>query len=198
VFQRAEKLLAPPQGVQLSLEQSILTAKGEAGHAWINAFNTRAKAIPGIDAADGSALVNTDRTALLTALKALTSMKIYFENDSTEIVPGQEDRLNRMIDTIRRLNRQMSILNLSVPVTIVGHADSSGTDKYNLKLSRERAEKIYGFVKSRGLSYGFISTVGVGNQVRLKEETGEEDRQFNRAVSFRAIMPSHNDNGAAP
>ncbi|MCG8618996.1 MAG: OmpA family protein, partial [Desulfobacterales bacterium] len=198
VFQRTEKLLAPPTGVVLSLEQNTLTAKGEADFAWINTFKTRATAIPGIDAADGSALVNTDRTALLTALNTLTSLKIYFENDSAEMIPGQEDNLNRMIDTIRRLNRQMTILNLSVPVTIVGHADSSGTEKYNLKLSRERAEKIYGFVKSRGLSYGFISTLGVGNQVRLKEETGEEDRQFNRAVSFRAEIPSQNDSGATP
>ncbi|HCY84153.1 MAG TPA: hypothetical protein DHV36_03355, partial [Desulfobacteraceae bacterium] len=192
VFQRAQTLLNPPPGVTLSLDRNTLIAKGKADQAWIDTFDIRATAIPGIDAANGDTLVNTDRIALSTAVNTLTALKIYFENNSTELIPGQTQKLSRLIETIRDVNRLMVILNLSVQITIVGHTDSSGTEKYNMKLSRERAETIYAFVKSRSMSYGFINTLGVGTQVRLKEETREEDRQFNRAVSFRANVLSAN------
>jgi OOP family OmpA-OmpF porin len=193
VFQRAKKILAPPQGLTLTLDQNIIFAGGEASQRWIDTFKTRAVSIPGVDAYDLENVVNTDRVALVKAMKGMEATKIYFENDSTDFLEDQEDTLAEAGKTALEIQRRMSILDTRVLITVVGHTDSSGTEKYNLKLSRERAEKVGAVFIGQGINPEFLATRGVGTKIRFKEETQEEDRQFNRAVTFKAQFLSSSE-----
>ncbi len=195
IFQRAQKILAPPSAISLTLDQNTIVARGEASQKWINIFQNRAVSIPGIDSLDLDDVVNTNRIALNRAMKSLGTLKVYFENDSTDLVEGQDEILAKGGDTILAIQRQMAIVNTPVLITILGHTDSSGTESYNLKLSRERAEKIQAIFIDQGVKSGSIVTTGVGTKIRFKEEAQSEDRQFNRAVTFKAkiLSSTHGD-----
>ncbi|MCG8634898.1 MAG: OmpA family protein [Desulfobacterales bacterium] len=190
VFQRAEKILNPPSAVTLAFDRNIIIARGQASQKWIEAFVSRAVSIPGVDGYDMEGVVNTDHTALVKAMKNLAAVRVYFENDSTGFLEGQEGVLERGAGAALEIQRRMATLDTEVLITIVGHTDTSGTENYNLKLSRERAEKVSRIFIGQGMDPRFIKTRGVGTKIRFKEEAQYEDRQFNRAVTFKAEFKS--------
>lgn len=195
VFQRAQKILAPPPDITLTFDRNMIIARGKATQAWIERFQHRAAAIPGVDGYDVSGIVNLDALALDRAMKRLEVLKIYFEHNRVELVAGQDDALAAGLETIREIEQGMDRVGTPVRVTIRGHTDSSGAEPYNLKLSRARAEKIHGMFVEKGVSPGLMSVAGVGTRVRLKEESGQEDRRFNRAVTFKTayVSSTHGD-----
>lgn len=55
-------------------------------------------------------------------------------------------------------------------VEIIGHTDQIGTQRYNLKLSKQRAESVKLFLVSKGISESIITTTGMGETQLLCEE----------------------------
>lgn len=71
-------------------------------------------------------------------------------------------------------------------IIIAGHTDARGDEKYNLSLSKRRADAVKGYLVSKqGLSAGRIETVGYGKSRPLTTGTTEEDMQMNRRVEVR-------------
>jgi len=186
VLQRATKILAPPDSVTLTLDNDTLSARGKAGHHWIKSFGNQTMAIPGITGYDASQMVDLDMQGLVRGVADLEKIKIYFEYNSTDLVAGQETTLARAVETIRTINRLTAVTGRVIPITILGHTDSSGTADYNLKLSRDRADKILALCVAKGIDPGSLKAAGVAAKLILKPETQEEDRQYNRAVTFEA------------
>lgn len=184
ILQRAYKILAPPASITLTLEHNIISAKGKASQDWIDTFQNKALSIPGINGQNDKHIVNTDRAALIWATKRLGILKIYFKNNSTDLVEGQEIGLSKLIKTIEEIHRKMIRLNTPVQITIMGHTDTSGTEEYNQKLSQDRAQKILAYIIAKGIDSKYLESTGVATKILLKQETQLEDRQFNRAVTF--------------
>jgi outer membrane protein OmpA-like peptidoglycan-associated protein len=70
-------------------------------------------------------------------------------------------------------------------ITVEGFADPAGTQRYNLDLSRRRAEAVRAYLVGKGMNDVNLATVGYGktrliNQSK-KDETGAE---LNRRVTF--------------
>ena len=63
---------------------------------------------------------------------------------------------------------------------IEGHTDSSGSDAYNLALSRRRAESVYDFLVLRGAPVERLSAEGYGEMRPLPGTTPSDPR--NRRV----------------
>ena len=72
-------------------------------------------------------------------------------------------------------------------VEVVGRGDSLGTEGINRPLSRQRAERVLAALRAQGIGSANIATVGVGSEKPLREEKTEEDKQYNRSVSFRVV-----------
>lgn len=185
ILRRSQQILVPPPGVDLSFEQGRLQARGEAAQAWIRGAALRAAAIPGIAEVDFSGVANRDAKALDQAVAELMAQRLYFENNSTDLSPGQEQNIHRIRGLLGEIHKGVGITGKKIQVTIMGHTDSSGSETYNLMLSRERAGKIQDLVFPKDQPYAFINTTGVGTKIILKEEADEEDRRFNRAVTFQ-------------
>lgn len=113
------------------------------------------------------------------------TLKIYFQNNSTRFIDGQEDTFSLIIDTIQQIEKIQSKLKNPFQITILGHTDSSGTEKLNLKLSRNRAEKILNHLIVSGINPAFLNISGIGPNIPLIKENDDKDRQLNRAVSFK-------------
>lgn len=74
------------------------------------------------------------------------------------------------------------ILNTDNDLQINGHADERGTDKYNLKLSKRRAESVYKYLVAQGVNKKRLSTKALGESEKV---IGSHDK--NRRVEFEVV-----------
>lgn len=70
---------------------------------------------------------------------------------------------------------------------ISGHTDNTGTDEYNLELSKKRAAAVYNFLISQGISKDRISYEYFGASKPLMDNDSEDHRAQNRRVEFEII-----------
>jgi peptidoglycan-associated lipoprotein len=68
----------------------------------------------------------------------------------------------------------------SIRITIEGHCDERGSEKYNLALGDRRAGSAKDFLVSQGIDAGRIDTISYGEEQNFCEEHNEECWQLNR------------------
>jgi outer membrane protein OmpA-like peptidoglycan-associated protein len=67
---------------------------------------------------------------------------------------------------------------------LVGHTDSTGTDTYNLDLSRRRAAAVASYLEAHGVSPTRVQTAGRGEAEPIAPNATDEGRQENRRVEI--------------
>jgi outer membrane protein OmpA-like peptidoglycan-associated protein len=110
------------------------------------------------------------------APKAL-SLPVQFKFDSADILPQARAQLDALAEGIR-------LLPASQRVIVEGHTDSTGSDAYNLQLSKRRAlaVKMY-LVSVHGIDESRLRAEGYGKYRPLSEENPYAAE--NRRVQFR-------------
>ena len=72
---------------------------------------------------------------------------------------------------------------------VVGHTDKKGSDAYNLKLSRERAQTVVKALEARGVSADQLKSKGVGKaEATVAETASDAEREKDRKVEVKAIV----------
>lgn len=101
--------------------------------------------------------------SLRTALKSprgatplTTRFVVYFDLDAAMVVPGAESEITRAAEAARRSGAAM--------VRVTGHADRSGSDSHNMKLSRTRAREVVRALRRLGLPDIGIATQAYGEE----------------------------------
>ena len=72
----------------------------------------------------------------------------------------------------------------TMEVSIEGHTDSQGTDKFNLKLSRDRAASVKKYLIKKGVDAARMVTQGFGESVPIADNRTAAGRAENRRVEF--------------
>ena len=124
-----------------------------------------------------------DGTGILVNLPDVT-----FAVDSTTISPSFRAALDGVAGSLQKYPNSL--------VDVMGHTDSTGSDSYNLDLSRRRAESVANYLVSRGTSRARIATIGYGEQYPVADNTTEQGRALNRRVEIR-ITPISQEEAAA-
>lgn len=109
--------------------------------------------------------------------------EVLFASDQTEILPTGRDRLVTLADVLRDSGDQVAI--------IEGHTDSRGSDDYNIRLSRRRAEAVRDFLVSQGVPIARLRAVGRGEAMPIASNDSPEGRANNRRVEIhlRPLVP---------
>jgi outer membrane protein OmpA-like peptidoglycan-associated protein len=76
-------------------------------------------------------------------------------------------------------------------ITIEGHTDSTGSAKYNQKLSESRANSVKQALLSRGIAAHRINTEGFGQTRPTASNTDASGRQLNRRVEIILLNDPH-------
>ncbi|PZQ01548.1 MAG: cell envelope biogenesis protein OmpA [Variovorax paradoxus] len=105
--------------------------------------------------------------------------RMLFDSDSD--VLGTEGQA-----TADRLGRQLAQLEIT-RVRIEGHADSTGSQAYNLALSLRRAQAVERAMVAAGLRDADIQTLGLGKTAPVNDNRTPEQRQQNRRVAI--VLP---------
>lgn len=69
-------------------------------------------------------------------------------------------------------------------IRIEGHADATGPDDYNLKLSRERANAVGDYLKTQRITSGRLDEIGYGEEQPIADNSTESGRSKNRRVDI--------------
>ncbi len=183
VLKRATALLQPPASATLSAQNGVLHVAGYASSGWQKIMKERAPLIAGISAVDDEDLQNENSPARLKS--TVESTDILFDLAQAEINPRQQTSLTEAARLIQRLLQTPQAMPAGSVVELVGHADSSGAEATNVLLSQERATNTMRALVRLGVPWKSLRASGVGMSSPLRPETDEQNRQYNRSVSFR-------------
>ncbi len=115
--------------------------------------------------------------------------EVTFAVDSTTISPQMREVLGRVAESMIQYPNSL--------IDVMGHTDSTGSDSYNLDLSRRRAEAVTNFLVSRGVARSRIESIGYGEQYPVADNTTEAGRAQNRRVEIRITPVTEQDVRAA-
>ncbi len=114
---------------------------------------------------------------------------VTFAFDSTTISPSFRAALDEVAASLQKYPNSL--------VDVMGHTDSTGSDSYNLDLSRRRAEAVAAHLMSRGVSRARIATIGYGEQYPRADNSTEQGRALNRRVEIRITPVTQEEVNAA-
>ena len=102
---------------------------------------------------------------------------VFFDFDRANIRPDAAEVLRRVVSSYRQLNANQ--------VQLVGHADRSGPNAYNQRLSERRAAAVKTFLTRQGVPSRNISAIGRGEtDPRVPTPDGVREQE-NRRVEIR-------------
>ena len=109
---------------------------------------------------------------------------VFFAFDRSELEPEARDVLQRNSDWIKQ--------NPGVMIEIEGHADSRGTNEYNLALGARRAQAVKDYLVTLGNAPDRLSTISYGEELAVCGVDSEECWRKNRRAHFvvRAQKPA--------
>lgn len=105
---------------------------------------------------------------------------INFNFDKSEIRDIDKAEMQRAINFVRKYS--------VTQITVEGHTDAIGTDKYNQSLSERRAEAVKKYlVKEGGIDETKISTIGYGESKPVTSNDTAEGRAANRRAEILVL-----------
>jgi outer membrane protein OmpA-like peptidoglycan-associated protein len=104
---------------------------------------------------------------------------LLFDVDKSDLRPVSQDNLAKLAKILNKYS--------DTNILIEGHTDSSGADDYNLRLSRDRAQSVAGFLAQQQVSSPRFTTQGYGEVQPIADNASADGRQQNRRVDV-AVM----------
>ncbi len=143
VLARARRVLAPPEGVTLTLAGDVLEVSGNPPAAWMAESRARAPQIPGV------------REILFSGeWKAkIEQQRFHFGQGSSKLPETEIPMLDTLAAWIRAAPAR---------VQVVGHTDASGAEAYNNRLSLARARSVADALIARGVPSSKLEPVNGG------------------------------------
>jgi hypothetical protein len=185
-------MLQAPDSVWFAIDRNILKIGGAAPHSWIvHARNVA----PDLMMA-GISQMNTDqlRDRDLESLRsAIEEKRILFDTGSSTVAPSQTPVMNDSVSKLRDWIDETRAVGKVPKVTVIGHADSTGSDTLNSNLSNKRARHVIEVLVASGIPSGTLTAVGAGPYTGTGEATGAAPREprLRRSVMFR-LAPDSN------
>ena len=100
----------------------------------------------------------------------------FFALDSTELTPESRSSIQKNSDYMKRWS--------STKVLVEGHADSRGTNEYNLALAERRAAAVRDYLVGLGVTAERVTVVSKGEEAPFCTEEAESCWQQNRRGHF--------------
>ncbi len=102
--------------------------------------------------------------------------KILFGFDKSDLNAGAKGNIDKLITVLTKYP--------DTNIEIQGHTDNTGTDSYNMSLSKRRASAVSNYLISKGISSRRTTTKGYGESAPNYSNDTEETRSQNRRVEF--------------
>lgn len=119
--------------------------------------------------------------------KAIRLDNIYYDYNKWDIRPDAAIELDKLVKIMQE--------NPEIHIELSSHTDSRGNDKYNMKLSQNRAQSAVNYIISKGIDASRIYAKGYGESKLLNRcgngvKCSEEEHQLNRRTEFKVVKIS--------
>ena len=113
------------------------------------------------------------------AEKVTFAADVLFDFDKSVIKPEGRSKLDDISGKAKGINLEV--------VIAIGHADSTGSDAYNQRLSVRRAESVKAYLVSKGIEANRVYTEGKGEKQPVADNKTRDGRAKNRRVEIEVI-----------
>ncbi|HUR91360.1 MAG TPA: OmpA family protein [Gemmatimonadaceae bacterium] len=121
-----------------------------------------------------AAIPGADVTRIGEGIAVTFESGILFPYDSDVLLPAARGNLDQLANSLNKYPGSS--------LTIVGHADSVGSDSYNQALSERRARAASAYLQSKGVASSRLTALGRGETEPLFSNASEDGRRRNRRV----------------
>jgi OOP family OmpA-OmpF porin len=118
------------------------------------------------------------------AEKVTFAADVLFDFDKAVIKPEGKSKLDDLASKMKDINLEV--------VIAIGHADATGTDEYNQRLSVRRAESVKAYFVSKGIEANRVYTEGKGEKQPVADNKTRDGRAKNRRTEIEVIGTRRN------
>lgn len=112
--------------------------------------------------------------------KEIVLNDIYYDFDKASLRPESKVELDKLASMLKETP--------NVIIQISSHTDDRGSQKYNDKLSKERAQSVVNYLIHKGIDKQRMVSKGYGErQLLIKNASTEDEHQKNRRTTFKVI-----------
>lgn len=105
---------------------------------------------------------------------------VYFDFNKANYIPAEKAKIDKLVSLLKE--------NANYNVNISGHADSKGTDDYNINLSKNRIASVVKTMTAAGIKKNrILSKKSLGESSPAATNDTEEGRAQNRRVEFEVV-----------
>ncbi len=183
--------LDKPLTVTLAMDGKTLRAEGSASHAWIARARTETATLPEIEAYDDTLLVDADEQEWNALSQTIVETVFYFDAGHNRLAEGQEKNLQALVGSVTRLITLSHLLERPLRIDVIGHADQTGDEIFNIAISRKRAQVVADLLIASGVEPKLVAVHAAGSREPAKPDAGQTNRATNRRVAFKV---SHTGN----
>lgn len=115
-------------------------------------------------------------------LSILFKSDMTFDVNSATIRPGLHTEIDRIAHVMRQYPDTL--------IRVEGHTDSTGSEQYNMELSRRRAQAVGDLLSIRHVDLNRIELIGFGEAMPVASNETEAGRQMNRRVEIKVAPTS--------
>ncbi len=112
-------------------------------------------------------------------IKITFNSGLLFDVNKATLRPASKDELAKLARILKKYDETR--------ILIEGHTDATGSDEYNLELSRQRSQSVANYLASMAVDATRFTIMGYGESQPIASNETVEGRQLNRRVDI-AIM----------
>jgi outer membrane protein OmpA-like peptidoglycan-associated protein len=103
--------------------------------------------------------------------------EVLFDYDSSALRSASRSALSEMADVFEKYSQ--------TTIAVEGHADSTGSEAYNQRLSERRASSVSSYLRSMGVDGYRLDEIGFGESRPRASNGSASGRQQNRRVEIK-------------
>ena len=111
--------------------------------------------------------------------KSIVLNNIFFAQGKYGLLPASFPELDRLVKILSE--------NPTLKIEIGGHTENRGSNKLNVKLSKNRANAVKTYLVDHGVHKKRITTQGYGSKFPIADNNNEQTRKKNRRVEFKIL-----------
>jgi OOP family OmpA-OmpF porin len=181
--QRATQLLSPPPGITLDVKDGIVHLAGQPSAAWLKDLRARALLVPGLRSVDFGRFT-AEQMAFEQTKSEVQSVIVKFPLGTAALSSDERASLRSLVPELTTLQNSSAALHQNLLLEVVGHSDATGAEGSNQSLSQRRADRVAWELIQLGIPDDVLHARGVASAEPVRTEDTEENRQFNRSVTF--------------
>jgi len=104
---------------------------------------------------------------------------ILFQQSTSNLLSESSDELDMVVDFMKS--------NPKIVIELGGHTDNRGIHSHNVKLSKERVDKVKEYLVDKGVEANRITGRGYGGIRPIADNDAEDTRKLNRRVEFTIL-----------